>query len=521
MEKQNYNSGFQKEPLKKVQIISQAYYARKDVQQAIYDFCKNRETIPRYLEGFGKRPDVLDYSSDVLNSAKQGATSFHCSEELWSNPLDVHTDMTQEQLNELKIGWDFLIDIDSKYFDYSKIAAKLLIKALEYHGIKNIGVKFSGSKGLHILIPWKAFPQELNNEKTKDKFPEWPRIIAGYLQEIIKPSLDKEILRLLTPEEKKKRYKESYEHLCPKCGNPTVIQKISKYFCDNCKTEMQSTTAVKKTLRCPSCNSDMQKISESEIYYCPECKESSIKLQAQISKRGNRDLEKEKKEIEFEKKFKTSIYIDSADIVLVSPRHLFRAPYSLHEKTALASVVIDKSEVDNFQPRDADPLKVKIKSFEPESEPGEARELLIQALDWAKKQPEKQKKFTGKSIDVKNLTISEHMFPDCIKKILSGIKQDGRKRALFILLAFFSSLEFPQEYIEEKIEKWNKKNYKLLQTGYIKSQMSWFAKNKILPPNCTSHYYKDLGIQCSCSNIKNPINYTIRKALISKKQRKK
>jgi DNA primase catalytic subunit len=33
--------------------------------------------------------------------------------------------------------------------------------------MKNIGIKFSGSKGFHILIPWKAFPEEINGEKSK------------------------------------------------------------------------------------------------------------------------------------------------------------------------------------------------------------------------------------------------------------------------------------------------------------------------------------------------------------------
>ncbi|GAI54180.1 unnamed protein product, partial [marine sediment metagenome] len=49
------------------------------------------------------------------------------------------------------------------------------------------------------------------------------------------------------------------------------------------------------------------------------------------------------------------------DLILVSPRHLFRAPYSLHEKTALASVVLKPEEIKNFQPTDADPLKAKVR----------------------------------------------------------------------------------------------------------------------------------------------------------------
>ena len=41
------------------------------------------------------------------------------------------------------------------------------------------------------------------------------------------------------------------------------------------------------------------------------------------------------------------------DLVLVSSRHLFRMPYSLHEKTTLASVVVLPEELKNFQPHDA------------------------------------------------------------------------------------------------------------------------------------------------------------------------
>ena len=74
-------------------------------------------------------------------------------------------------------------------------------------------------------------------------------------------------------------------------------------------------------------------------------------------------------------------------------------PYSLHEKTALASIVIDKKEIADFDLKDADPMKLspdKIKNFMPEAEEGEAAELLTQALDWAKQNqienPEENKK---------------------------------------------------------------------------------------------------------------------------------
>jgi len=482
--------------LKKVQEIALSYYSRKDVQNAIYDFCQNRETVPRYLEGFGKRPDALDFPNDILNSAKKGATSFHCSEEIWDNPMRISTDMTPMQYNDLRSGWDMLIDIDSKYLDYSKIAAELLVKVLEYHGVNNVGVKYSGSKGMHIIIPWKAFPKEVDGIETKNMFPEWPRAVAEYLQEMIHDKLTERILQTSSEKDIAKKGKEIYETKCKKCGNLAKEQKINNYKCKKCKAEMKSTHSTRKTLRCPGCNGMMDNLGEEIYLVCETCKISSNK---------NPD--------NFETKATIKQLIETVDLVLVAPRHLFRTPYSLHEKTALASIVIDKKDIPNFQPNMADPLKVQIKQYTPDSQEGEARELLLQALDWQKKKQKPEKKFTGSSIDVKNLTIKEEMFPECIRTILSGIKQDGRKRSLFILLAFFRSLELPRGYMEERVDEWNKKNYKPLKEGYIRSQIDWIMKNKIMPPNCSSHYYKELGIKCNCQNIKNPISYTIKNAM--------
>src|SRR4030067_3125813 len=96
----------------RVRNITHLYYSRPEVQKAIYKFCKNREISPRYFEGFGKRPDSFQYESDIFELVKKGATSFHCSEEIWKNPLAISTDMTPEKYNEMRTGWDLLLDID-------------------------------------------------------------------------------------------------------------------------------------------------------------------------------------------------------------------------------------------------------------------------------------------------------------------------------------------------------------------------------------------------------------------------
>ncbi len=487
---------------RKVQIVAQSYYARKEIQEAIYNFCRNRETVPRYLEGFGKRPDVLDYPSDVMTLVKKGATSFHCSEEIWSDPLKISTEMTPDQYNTIKIGWDFLIDIDSKFFDYAKIAAKVLIQALESHGVKNVGIKYSGSKGFHILIPSKSFPEELYGERTKDKFPEWPRAIAGYLKEITKEKIDQQIVNLTNRAELKKKGELIEKIYCLDCENnlkceqEVILKEEDLFECTNskCKYKLYFKKSKRKDPRCPSCNFDMNFAGTINRYFCDKCKKYKTKDQ----------LKKEQT---------IKSQADSVDIVLVSPRHLFRSPYSLHEKTALVSMVLTREEFENFEITMADPLKIKIRDYNPNCEAGEARELLIESLDWAKKKEPERKKYDGKALDLKGLVITEDMFPPVIKKIMNGMKEDGRKRALGVLLSFFSSLEFPKEYMEEKAYEWNKKNYKPLKEGYIQSQIEWSAKNKRLPPNYDKTTYKELGVASETEDLKNPINYTIREAM--------
>jgi len=106
---------------KRIREIVFLYYLREDVKKAIFDFSKHRECIPRYFEGFGKRPDAFQYESDILEQVKKGATSFHCSEEIWEDPLEISTELSKAQFNEIRTGWDLLLDIDSPYLEYSKI----------------------------------------------------------------------------------------------------------------------------------------------------------------------------------------------------------------------------------------------------------------------------------------------------------------------------------------------------------------------------------------------------------------
>jgi len=413
------------------------YYLRRDIQNALLDMSKNREVVPRYRESFGKRPDTIEYPNDIVTLVEKGATSFHCSEELWGNPLDLKTELSKKDMNDLRIGWDLIIDIDSKFFEYSKIAARLIIESMKFHNVQNIGLKYSGNKGWHIALSHEAFPKELNSLNVKDFFPEGPRLISEYLRDLMAKKLSEEILKLNSVKEISER----------------LEQPAENFYVDG--------------------------------------------------------------------KFNPFSLVD-IDTILISPRHLVRMPYSLNEKTGLSSIVILPEQIKNFHPGWAKPERVYAKKFMPIPEKNEAKELLLQALDWKKQHREINisKSPIGEFI-VKDA--SPELYPPCIKCILNGMKQDGRKRALFILLNFFKSVSLTHEEIKKKIEEWNKLNFQPLKEGYILAQLSWFSKSPIrMPPSCDKTHYKDLAV-CNpdpfCSRIKNPVKYVAGKIRMAERMK--
>ena len=77
------------------------YYSRTDIQEQIIEHAKDKEAVGSYGGiGYAKRPDVLMEKQDLLELFKNGITSFHCSEELWENPLRIQTGMTSKQSND-------------------------------------------------------------------------------------------------------------------------------------------------------------------------------------------------------------------------------------------------------------------------------------------------------------------------------------------------------------------------------------------------------------------------------------
>ena len=221
---------------------------------------------------------------------------------------------------------------------------------------------------------------------------------------------------------------------------------------------------------------------------------------------------------------------------IFSTRHLFRLPYSLHEKTMLVSLPLKYERLEAFEKEMAQPEKVRVdESFLEQRVPShDAEALVIEALDWASrhqievKEPVAQPK---KNLDRKVRYISEDFFPPCIKKILAEGLTDGRKRGIFVLINFLRNMGWSEEQIEKKMDEWNEKNVPPIRTNYLRGQLRWHFRNEkpLLPPNCANdNYYKQMGCHDCCkalhdAGVKNPVSYPFRllKAKADSKKRNK
>ncbi len=448
------------------QKLLRFYQRNPDVLYDMIRSAQNREVTFRYESGsFGKRPNTLENEGDVLQLVRRGVISLHMSVERWNNPLDLSTSLRRKQLDEMRIGWDLVIDLDSKDFEYSKYTAKLIVDLLRNYGIKRYYVKFSGGKGFHIAIPWESLPEiiELEEEiEVAKEFPELARTVASFIAYKIEDKLRKQMI-----------YREgSVEEIIKKFSLDVLPENFSPF------------------------------------------------------------------------------HVVEIDTILISSRHLFRMPYSLNEKTNLLSIPIRDDRIMDFRKEEASLDYYSYEGIpflnEDLDRKEEARKLFLDAIVWEETNKLEKAKFeaivedqlykkSGKDLsqeisdERKKLRIcgkiSEEYFPPCIKNILSGI-EDGRKRAVFILINFLKHVGWNWEEIEEKLREWNENNPEPLKERYIEYQLDWHKRvyNKrsdgYLPPNCNrKEFYADMGI-CKpdeiCKLIKNPVQYPLKKIKLSR-----
>lgn len=416
------------------------YYSRRDIIKEFVRISKDREVQAWFGDIPGKRPDVINFEGDVLDYVNNGMTSLHISVERWNDPLRLKSGMIKRDLDNLRKGWDFIIDIDSKVLDYSKVAAFYVIDLLKFYNINGVSLKFSGSTGFHIGVCFESFPKEVNNVNIKDLFPDGLHMVVSYIKHMIKDHMIKDLLAL-----------NSIEMIASRINKPREKLFVNGVF--------------------------------------------------------------------------DPFIVVEIDTILISSRHLFRSSYSLNEKRGLISVPIKLDELKRFDIESAKPENVKIRLRFLDADgcvKGEARSLLMDAFDLQMRKEEK-KEVRYAVYDIPKTAVKIDLFPPCFKLLLNGIKVDGRKRGLFMLINFLRNSGYSFDVIGNMLAEWNKKNYEPLRDGYVKAQLSWSKKqNKlILPPNCdNNNYYKGINI-CKpdnvCKSIKNPVNYAKGKSRVERK----
>lgn len=441
------------------------YYLNDEVANKIVGHL-DREVVAKYGESFGKRPNNFINKEELERAVRSGATSFHFSEERWKDFRKLSTSLTKEQLNELRIGWDLVIDIDSKNWEISKEFAKMIINKVESEGVKNYSIKFSGGSGFHILVPFEAFPPKVGGKETKDMFPQIPMIISNYLKLVLKEEL----------KDKLKEFGFTGE-------DPFEVVDIdSVLITERHLVRMQYSLNEKKWL--VSIPLDKSKLDK----FIPEdATPGSIDTKLDFF-----DVKPNKNE--------ASILLNNAygiaennlneillklDLLNIKDDLIRLGIYSLEELAAF-----DQESIINALGEEVSKNKIA-KLFESIPKDNKPRILKVEKII-----PRK---------------INPALFPPCIKNILNGVS-DGRKRSLFILINFFRSLGMSEVEVEKLIKEWNQKNKPPLKEGYINSQINYMKKGKVyVIPNCDSPgYYKYFGV-CTpdetCKLIKNPLSY--------------
>ena len=163
------------------------YYEQDELVDRFLEVGQYREVVPTYQQGYGKRPDAINFPGDFQQFVENGAVAFHASVEQWRNPLLIDS---VSDLDDLRENWDLVIDIDcDDSFELAKETAKLVIEELHQHGIEHVSVKFSGNRGFHIGVCAEAFPNKVDSEEITLMYPQLARGIVDYLREELRDEM--------------------------------------------------------------------------------------------------------------------------------------------------------------------------------------------------------------------------------------------------------------------------------------------------------------------------------------------
>jgi len=441
--------------------LKKFYNENREVVEDIVKISYNRE-VGYLLENmkFGPRPSVIENVGDFFTMLDKGAISFHISLERWSNPMMLKDVKSKKEMNNLRIGWDLILDIDTEEFEISKLVTKEIIDFLVEKDVKKIYVKYSGGKGFHIAIPWETFPEKIEyikkddivEEETKNLFPDLAREIATYIIEKIKNRIKDKI---------EKRYPEIIE----KYNDVSSIIKVDTIAISN-----------RHLIRCLySINEKSGRLSiPIDIRYFEKFNPEYSKMENFVYE-GIPFLTEEIKESEKIERFLRDVINWKINNYL-----------SLDEKIFIETAKIEPSEEEKIKRK----LNIEKKKYK-----GKINEDLFP--------PCIKKILSGEILDGRKRSI--FILINFLKNIGWEFDEIEKK-----IIEWNNKLEDPlrERYVEYQNE-WHKKVYS--------------SGKMYLPPNCNNDmYYKEIGVCFPdeiCKNIKNPILYPYKKLRIQRESK--
>jgi len=441
--------------------LKKFYNENKEIVEDIVRISYNRE-VGYLLENlkFGTRPSVIENVGDFFTLIDKGAISFHISLERWANPLMLKDIKSKKEMNNLRIGWDLILDIDTEDVEISKIVTKEIVDFLYEKNVKKIYVKYSGGKGFHIAIPWETFPEKIEyikrddivEEETKNLFPDLAREIASYIIEKIKDRIKNKI---------EKKYPEIFE----KYNDIYSIIKVDTIAISN-----------RHLIRCLySINEKSGRLSiPVDIKYIEKFNPEYSKLENFVYE-GIPFLTEEIKETEKIDKFLRDVINWKINNYLSISGEIF-----------IETAKIESSEEEKIKKQ----LNIEKKKYR-----GKLTEDLFP--------PCIKKILSGEISDGRKRSI--FILINFLKNIGWGFDEIEKK-----IIEWNNKLDDPlrERYVEYQLE-WHKKVYS--------------SGKSYLPPNCNNDmYYKEIGVcfpDDICKGIKNPILYPYRKLRVQKENK--
>jgi len=142
----------------------------------------NYNNIPKGEKPYLRHIDLWDYRGNFKDWIIENLRSIYCSPYYFESP--------RYELEYPAIDynyWDWVIDIDFKgNFKKSKEIAKEVREIFKDYGVKDIHIKFSGSKGFHIWINARYLPNEILNKG----YVEGSTILTNFLNFKLRKLLD-------------------------------------------------------------------------------------------------------------------------------------------------------------------------------------------------------------------------------------------------------------------------------------------------------------------------------------------